>query len=318
MTFGTKRISREDTDWLYKAIEVRCLAREGRSGDFAVKRENTRQREWSVISMRQWCLGEYKPHRILLDLPLTVTSLTENGGVWMSDVPEEIFGMRDVRRLHGRVLVGGLGLGMTTMLAMLTAKTTGVVTVEISPNVIELTGYACIGEVVNACIFDYVDQMPAGKFDSAFFDSWTGTGEATFFSDIVPLRRSCLGKIDNRSIYCWEERTMRRQVIESTIKYCLAPDSVNHWWPYKAVIDHARRNGVKPLENIDDLEPYMTGAKEASPLLKQIAVQFANVGTQLWERRFGERYDLAFEQNEREITKKRRENSKISKSLANN
>lgn len=65
---------------------------------------------------------------------------TDPKGVWMSDSPFEYYGMTQLaaRAKPGRVLVGGLGLGILSNLLADREDITEVVVVEISPEVIKL------------------------------------------------------------------------------------------------------------------------------------------------------------------------------------
>lgn len=76
--------------------------------------------------------------------PGTYTMLTRNGTLWMSDTSAErrdhIFAAHEIDSRGGRVLIGGLGLGMILRVALLTPSVTHVDVVEINEDVIALVG----------------------------------------------------------------------------------------------------------------------------------------------------------------------------------
>lgn len=105
------------------------------------------------------------------------TMLSRGGCTVMSDTPAEI---RDhlgvIRGAHGSVLIVGLGLGMVARAVARKPEVTKVTVVEISPDVIALTGPWLLAqsekiEIVEADIFQWTP--PKGvKYDVAWFDIW--------------------------------------------------------------------------------------------------------------------------------------------------
>ena len=95
----------------------------------------------------------------------------------MSDTPAEV---RDhlpvIRRAHGSVLIVGLGLGMVARAIGLKPEVTKVTVIELSPDVIALTGPWLTAlspkvEIIQADIFAW--SPPRGtKYEVAWFDIW--------------------------------------------------------------------------------------------------------------------------------------------------
>jgi len=151
--------------------------------------------------------------------------LTEKGyGTWMTDYPIE---QRQHDEMligaHGRVLVGGLGLGYAVVALARKPRVRHIVVVERSPSVIALVWNAtilnvrsfrerCTLQVVCDDIHHYVDTTPSGHFDWAFFDTWQADGEATFHDTVVPLRRAARAK-RVPVVRCWNEDIMRGQLL---------------------------------------------------------------------------------------------------------
>ncbi len=97
-----------------------------------------------------------------------------DGKVIMSNTPAEIDDHKPfIRKAYGKVLVGGLGLGMVLKCLLDKKSVTKVTVVEKSPDVIKLVASAYTDdprvEIVNADIFEYV---PSERYDCAWFDIW--------------------------------------------------------------------------------------------------------------------------------------------------
>lgn len=145
---------------------------------------------------------------------------SDSDGTWMTDLPVEQRQMESAAgALRGRVLVGGLGLGVIP--TMVPTRVTEIVVVERAPEVIRLVEEAarlrCKTKltVVEADLFEYLKHLPQ-DFDTAFFDIWQGDGEATLFSTVLPLLD--LAKQSNkikRRPFCWNEDVMRGQLLVS-------------------------------------------------------------------------------------------------------
>jgi hypothetical protein len=151
------------------------------------------------------------------DAPLRVHRLVDSRvGVWMSDLPEELQQVEDF--LHGqgayvagkRVLVGGLGLGIVaTRLVQMGATVT---VVEKSRSVIRLIRRQMPApfRVVQADIHTYLRTCE--PFDAYYLDTWQGTSEATWWSQVMPLRRLIGQRFGIVPVHCWAEDMMLGQV----------------------------------------------------------------------------------------------------------
>lgn len=143
--------------------------------------------------------------------------LLENGGVWMSDIPSEHAQMLAcVKGMRGKVLVGGLGLGLAATILAKRKSVTKVVVVELSKAVIDLVA-PYLGsnkiEVVHADLFKYLTKLKT-EFDYAFYDIWKSDGEGTFMEVVCPLYTLSQGVIRREPIN-WNEDVMRGQLAQS-------------------------------------------------------------------------------------------------------
>lgn len=116
--------------------------------------------------------------------PGTYTKMTHNSTLWMSDTTAErrdhIMPAIEIDRRGGRVLIGGLGLGMILRVALLTPSVTHVDVVEINEDVIGLVGphYRSLAaekgiELVIHHADMYGIKWPVGtRWNVGWFDIW--------------------------------------------------------------------------------------------------------------------------------------------------
>jgi hypothetical protein len=194
---------------------------EGRSGRFAVKYNYFKPGEVAVVSLREALLTGRKPVSVKLPVPLRVHELVERRGgdtegVWMSDEPLELRQAADWIlgvQPRGKVLVGGLGLGIVATWLAERKGITDVVVVEREQDVINLVqphqrGYT----VLHSCIFEFLKTTPRWWWDFAFLDTWQGTNEATWWDTVMPLRRIIGNRFGKKRVHCWAEDMMLGQV----------------------------------------------------------------------------------------------------------
>lgn len=147
---------------------------------------------------------------------LKVTQLCENGGVWMSDLPEELFQIEEAIagfQPEGDVLVGGLGLGLlATRLDQMT-EVASVTVIEKSKDVIKICTPEDSGiTTVHGDIFKFLKSNHTA-YDCYMLDTWAGTNESTYWSDVFRQRRMIRNRFGARpKIWCWAEDIMRGQV----------------------------------------------------------------------------------------------------------
>lgn len=111
---------------------------EGTAGDWSIDRFGVSAHDESLGRMRAMMSfssrGRFVPAG-------KYTRLVHNGGVVMSDTPDEIWDHRDLfNEARGDVLIHGLGLGMAARGCLLKPEVESVTIVEIEEDVIKLVG----------------------------------------------------------------------------------------------------------------------------------------------------------------------------------
>lgn len=227
------------------------------SGKFEIT--HSMESKFDIVSMREAFLTGKRPMQAKLLEPIKITRLTEGGVVWMSDLPIEVRQAQEIVAIakpRGRVLVGGLGLGIWASLVAKRKTVTEVVVVEKSADVLRLVGPYLPKKVtlVQDDFMEYVRKLVGWNFDCALVDVWRGTSEGEWWDTVFPLRRLIAQSFGRCSVHCWAEDIMRGQIMRS-----LTTKPV-HWY-YQV--------------------PWM-------PLSEKEARLFlSTVGEQLWEKKYG-------------------------------
>lgn len=260
-----------------------------------------------VIDLRRAYLTGQSPCRVRMSAPRVVHKLAhDRNGVMMTDHPTEIWDMVPAAQaLRGRVLVGGLGLGVIlAMIKRFAPRVVSVVVVERERDVIDLIkptiSTTCPSvEIAHVDLFDYLDVCEPGEFDSAFFDIWYGTGEMTWAQHIVPLRRAVarngLLKRD-APFFCWAEDQIIAQVRASLAQHATFKGAEHPWVSYAAfqrgmpkdiratLVERPTDDGFKMLDVMQQ--------RSRDPLLIAAVDHYVNsIGTRSWERRYGAHWD---------------------------
>lgn len=215
----------------------------------------------SIVGTRQAILRGMRPVSGTVQEPLRVHELSHaDHGLWMTDLPEELNQIGELMytvRPCGRVLVGGLGLGILAHAVSQCADE--VVVIERDSDVISLCsrrGYT----VIEADIGEYL-RTSTERFDFYLLDTWQGTNEGTWWSKVLPLRRAIRQKWGRKPVvHCWAEDIMQGQIFRSLVT------KPPHW--------------------------YYTGLP--MPMSQPDARRFlSNVGLPAWERAYGPAVDKA-------------------------
>lgn len=224
------------------------------------------KKEVTVVSMREMVTRGAHPCKATLSQPLRVHELIEEGhGLWMSDHPQELNQIAEMLfylRPRGRVLVGGLGLGIVAeTLSTQRPDVKRVTVVEKSANVIALCSTNHY-EVVKEDILNFLWHHPTtDSFDYYLLDTWCGTNEGTWWDTVLPLRRAIRNRFGKKPvIHCWAEDQMQGQVRRQLTRL----DLPAHWY-YQ--------------------EPYIHLSDPAAKWFLRY------VGTPEWETKYGAAYD---------------------------
>lgn len=297
------------TDNLLKIMHRHPLVPEQKLGDLSIVHETVPAgTPIEIVSMRNALFMGYRPWRIRLDVPIIIAKLKDKKhGVWMTDAPQELWQMEiAIRRLRGRALIGGLGLGVATYLALQRKQIEKVTTVERSRHVYQMVAPSAEpshwrdkSEIILSDIFQFLSDLKPGRFDSAFLDTWQPTGEFAWTEHIVPLRRLCRGKI--RNVVCWIEDEAANQMLSILHRVVDITRSDISMPPHYATIrDAARASGLRKrgkiglnssIDNALNIEQRNLGDPEVNLFVRK----FLKPGTDSWERLFGEHWDRNFE-----------------------
>lgn len=157
--------------------------------------------------------GHVVPRLGWFDRAYAYPALREDGRIWMTVTPNEVNTIRPAaERSRGRVLCCGLGLGYYAFHALLNPAVSEVTVAELDGGLIRLFDrllrprfpHADRLRIVQADAFDFVRDMPDGRYDTVFVDLWHDAGDG------VPLyrRMKALERPGVRFLY-WIEDTMK-------------------------------------------------------------------------------------------------------------
>lgn len=186
--------------------------------------------EIPIVGLRQAITRGIRPIVGTTEKPLVIHELVEGRGsdvsLWMTDLPEELNQIAEMLYNvdpSGRVLVGGLGLGILARTVAQRDGVTDVVVVERSTDVIKLCappnsdgadGLATF-KAVQSDIYKYL-RTTKEKFDYYLLDTWTGTSESTWWTEVLPLRRVIRKRWGiSPEIHGWAEDIMWGQIYRS-------------------------------------------------------------------------------------------------------
>lgn len=248
-----------------------------------------------------------------LDHPYDVWELKDKDqGTWMSTRLQELRQMLPViSRAHGRVLIGGLGMGIIAHQLM--QKCDSVTVIEKDPDIIELiqtrTSLDPRVDVIQADLFDYLKVIAPGQHDYAFFDILQMTGEWTWQTQVVPLLR--LARPNIAQIDCWQEDEMLRQVEEGMYVACDIPHgefedsaATAHKWVFGKYCQRYNppRLSMNSLRGdvFFNLETARTENRNDPRLRRQVDRYLHDVGHPEWERDFGSLWDQTLPLYERQ------------------
>ena len=184
-----------------------------------------------VIGTRQAFTRGISTLNAKLNEPLLIHELHEKDhGLWMTDLPEELNQIEEMLynvKPQGRVLVGGLGLGIVAKRLTEIPGITNVTVVEKSKAVINLVLPQTRKSVAEAAlrvniwcedIACYLADSTTPRFDFYLLDTWGGTNESTWWNTVMPLRRAIRNRWGNKPvIHNWAEDIMLEQVKQSLV-----------------------------------------------------------------------------------------------------
>lgn len=137
--------------------------------------------------------------------------LTHRGEVIMSDTDmEKRTNAEFVHRAHGKVLIGGLGIGLILLPAQQKSEVEKIVVLEKNQEVIDLVkDQLPLNEKVEIIKADVCDYVPTEKFNTIYLDIWDFINTNVYEESMKPLlaryRKYLIPKADDpdRYIDCW-------------------------------------------------------------------------------------------------------------------
>ena len=187
---------------------------EGKSGEFEVKHTIEKKGDTiDVVSMRNFIMTGYKQTRIELPYNRRIHQLIRHGqGLLMSDSPQEMFLQYDAyKAAKGRVLVGGLGLGMYACMIAKKKEVTEVVVIEIEEDVIKLTRPKNEKiKVIQGDFWDFI-RTTDEKFDFIYCDIYYQTGATEYIKTVLPIRKILEERFPGVPNMFWAEKEMESQ-----------------------------------------------------------------------------------------------------------
>lgn len=176
---------------------MEAILKDGKSGDF---------------ELSHFEIGENNLHAMLHGIPCgKFVRLLHRGEVIMSDTDmEKRTNANFVRNAHGKVLIGGLGIGLILLAIQDNSEVEKIVVVEKHKEVIDLVKDQLSlnekVEVVNADVWEYT---PTEKFNTIYMDIWNYINTVVYRDSMKPLiakyRKFLVSKQEdgNRFIDCW-------------------------------------------------------------------------------------------------------------------
>ena len=168
----------------------------------------------TVVSIRNQLMMGYRATTLKTDVPRIIHKLTKDEGrLLMSDSPQEMFlQYENYKQATGRVLVGGLGLGMYANMIANKPGVTEVVVIEISKDVINLTepSHPKI-TVINADIWKYLKTTKDTKWDYIYIDIHYMTGAYEYMHTVLPMREILDKRFKGVKAGFWAEEEMKSQ-----------------------------------------------------------------------------------------------------------
>jgi hypothetical protein len=186
-----------------------------------------------IVSTREALLRGQRPVNAVLKEDMVIHELSEQGqGVWMTDLPCELNQAMAAIKLmkpKGKVLVGGLGLGILPAYLTQVHDVETITVVEKNPSVIKLCANRALYDVKQDDIRTFIRNTPAGHYDVIFLDTWQEQTESAFWHEVFPLRRLVRSKLGPVRLWCWKDDEFMSQAYNSLRQQ---PEGF-HWWHRK-------------------------------------------------------------------------------------
>ena len=154
----------------------------------------------------------YTPQKTIFREPRPLYKLLRKGKLMMSDSPQEMFLQYEAyKEAKGRVLMGGLGLGMSATLFAEKDNVKEVCVVEISKEIIKLCRPRNKKiKVIHEDIWNFL-KTTKEKFDYIYIDIHYATGCMEYLATVLPMRKILDEKFSDVPASFWGEEEMKTQ-----------------------------------------------------------------------------------------------------------
>ena len=181
--------------------------------------ENLKEQQSGDYKIEKFCISG-NDFRALLDglIPgKEYIKLTYRGNVLMSNTPmEERTNFEFIKKAHGDILIGGLGIGLIVMAIQDKQDVESITVVEKASEVIQLLSSLPYNDKVTVVEGDVFSWKPERKYDTIYIDIWPYVNEDVYEKEMVPLKRRYQRYLKpkeespNRFLRCWAEYEARR------------------------------------------------------------------------------------------------------------
>jgi hypothetical protein len=139
--------------------------------------------------------------------PIDITTLQIGGGTWMTDEPINWIGMQRIAEAsRGKVLVGGLGLGMICHALVNNDRVTKIDVVERCTDVIKLIKpqlrITQKIKIEEGDFWNYTDRFK--DYDTIIIDLWVGKGNTKMWAEMMRAFAMCkVASHGKATVYIW-------------------------------------------------------------------------------------------------------------------
>jgi hypothetical protein len=139
--------------------------------------------------------NEVAQGNVMFDGPVVIPTVLEHGQIWMSHTPQEVLSQIEaISKSHGKVIIGGLGLGWSLVQAANNPFITEVILVEKSQELADwilprLCPYLPKDKPIHVVIGDAEEVLPKLTADIALLDIWPTYTEVE--EEVVELMEKC-------------------------------------------------------------------------------------------------------------------------------
>lgn len=252
-----------------------------RKGPYKIEPETSDM--FPVTNQRMQVLMGTPLVNVRFDGPTSFHLLKKGKQILTSDKPIEIYQQwLSFRQMRGRVLVGGLGLGMAATMILNSPEVRSVTIVEKSKAIIDLIKPQVSSKfkIIHDDLFDFLKALRRPQYESAYFDIWYGTGESDWSANVLPLYRAARRK-GILTLGAWGEYEMNWQLRSGLHKAAF----LEAGWTFLPYV--LWRRGLK--DHFKALPVPEDRLQEVESLLE---LYLNGIGGEQWERIWGRAADV--------------------------